>query len=303
MKDNETLRVGIELGASRSAISASNDERRGLRYRRQAASARPCVPRCRPAPHVTLGDVRREGSRFARRFTLLNRHTGVSAALVLMLCVLPRVANAQDCGGQDQRACCIFETGFTCRDGLTPVLGCSGNCQCSNFASGIDATQTCRLITACGADGERACCNGAGEFAPDGPTAVSPCNSGLTQTNGCSGNCWCGGAGPAFGEQAIGNCVQITPCGGEGDRACCNGAGEFSNDGLACNSGLVQIPGCDESTGNCYCPIGIEKSLGTCVQPGPCGGKGQRACCILTLETSNNGGVCDYGECIGDVCG
>ena len=96
--------------------------------------------------------------------------------------------------------------------------------------------------------------------------------------------------------------MEITPCGGEGDRACCNGAGEYSNDGLACDSGLVQIPGCDESTSNCWCPIGLIRSGGTCVAPGPCGGKGQRGCCIGTLEYSNDGGVCDSGMTVVNGC-
>src|SRR5262245_44516743 len=119
------------------------------------------------------------------------------ASLVVILLALAHVAGAGPCGGRDERACCIFETGFTCDPGLTPVLGCSGDCQCSNFASGIDATQTCRLITECGKDGERACCNGAGELSDNG----TACNRGLTQAAGCFGDCWCGGAGPAFGEQ------------------------------------------------------------------------------------------------------
>src|SRR5262245_21385611 len=201
MNNDETLREGVELGAPRSTISASDDERRGLHDRRQSAPAGPCVPGCRRAPHVTLGDVRCEGSRFARGFALLNRRTGVSAALVFMLCALPHVANAQ-CGGRDQRACCIGETGFTCDPGLTPVIGCSGNCECGNIPP-FNATQTCRLITPCGAEGQRACCNGAAEFSNNG----TACNSGLTQASGCAGDCWCGGTGPAFGFQSLGTCV------------------------------------------------------------------------------------------------
>src|SRR5204863_10100970 len=105
------------------------------------------------------------------------------------------------------------------------------------------------LITSCGGDGERGCCNGAVEFSNN----ATVCNGGFTRAAGCSGGCWCGGAGPAFGEQASGTCVPITLCGGQGQRACCNGLGEFSNNSLACNSSMVQIPGCDESTSNCYC--------------------------------------------------
>src|SRR5262249_20632497 len=156
------------------------------------------------------------------------------------LCALPHVAGA-DCGGLDQRACCLGEASFgACMAGLTEVAGCSGDCRCGN--SIFNAISSCRLITACGDDGQRACCNGACEFSKNG----TACNDGLTQAKGCSGDCWCGGCGPPLGEQSIGTCVPITPCGWEGQRACCNGLGEYSNDGLACDSGLVQIPGCDE---------------------------------------------------------
>lgn len=241
-------------------------------------------------------------------FVRFGRHVFLVAVLLTFLCTLSRPAAAQNCGGQDQRACCIGEASFgTCQSGFAAVLGCDSssiNCACGNLP-GLNATQTCRLITSCGGDGQRACCNGLSEFSNNN----TACNSGLTQASGCTGNCWCGGTGPSVGAQSLGTCVQITPCGGEGQRACCDALGEFSNNGLACNSGLVQVTGCDESTGNCYCSSGLAKSLGTCVQPTHCGGKGERACCVGTLEYSNNNTTCDSGliavnGCAGDcTCG
>ncbi len=33
------------------------------------------------------------------------------------------------------------------------------------------------------------------------------------------------------------------PCGGDGQRACCNGDAEFSDRGVACNNGLALLDG------------------------------------------------------------
>jgi microsomal dipeptidase-like Zn-dependent dipeptidase len=159
----------------------------------------------------------------------------------------------------------------------------------------------------CGGADQRACCVGEASF--------GACQSGLTVVSGCpptlgdanfSGGCGCSN----ISANAITACVNYEPCGAAGERACCNGSGEFSNNGLACNAGLVQISGCDESNGiNCFCGDGLFKSAGTCVEPKACGGAGQRACCVGTLEFSNNGGTCDTGltavnGCAGDcTCG
>ncbi len=169
----------------------------------------------------------------------------------------------------------------------------------------------------CGGNGQRACCNGDGEFSNNGLA----CNSGLsystslgcTDPNGCS----CSG-GIIKSENSLGMCYQPTPCGGAGQRACCNGDFEFSNDGLACNGGFVQIPGtCGPGDpAACVCGGGsvntifpAEYSLGICVQPAPCGGAGQRACCNGFVEFSNDGLACNSGlievpGCSGDcTCG
>jgi microsomal dipeptidase-like Zn-dependent dipeptidase len=103
-------------------------------------------------------------------------------------------------------------------------------------------------------------------------------------------------------------------CGGPGQRACCNFNGEFSNNSLACNDGLVQLSGC---IGDCACSGGIITqipSVGTCVQPRHCGGKGERACCVVlnesavssdpTARIACSSGLVEVPGCAGDcTCG
>jgi len=48
----------------------------------------------------------------------------------------------------------------------------------------------------------------------------------------------------------LGICVQPAPCGGAGQRACCWGFLEYANGGPACDSGLIEVPGC---SGDCTC--------------------------------------------------
>ena len=160
----------------------------------------------------------------------------------------------------------------------------------------------------CGGDGQRACCNGDFEFSN---TSLA-CNSGTVYVNGCNDPAGCGCSGGFItSENSSGTCYTPKACGGAGQRACCNGDGEFSNNGLACNSGLVQLVGACGSSGggSCVCGAGIEYSSGTCVTPSACGGKGQRACCAGTLEYSNVGTACNSGlmavpGCAGDcTCG
>lgn len=147
----------------------------------------------------------------------------------------------------------------------------------------------------CGGEGQRACCV---------DEQIPSCDGGRVEIPGCSGDCSCGNG--VF--DSLGRCYTITGCGGEGQRACCWGVFEYADGGAACDGGKVEVPGC---AGNCLCGgagLGIE-SLGTCVEPGPCGGKGERACCIGTLEFASGGLSCDSGlyeipGCSGDcTCG
>src|SRR5262249_18465482 len=121
-------------------------------------------------------------------------------------------------------------------------------------------------------------------------------------------------------EQAVGMCYPPTPCGSEGQRACCNGIFEFApGTTTACEPGLVQATGylgsptCGQGDpANCVCGtanlLGFY-SAGICAQPTSCGGPGQRACCWLLTEYAKGGLACDSGltevsGCSGDcTCG
>ncbi len=160
--------------------------------------------------------------------------------------------------------------------------------------------------SACGGEGQRACCIGTLEYANSG----GPCNVGVFQetVTGCTdpNGCTCGGDNLISTVVSSGMCVALSSCGGVGQRACCVG------EGSACQAGLQQINACDDSSGgNCFCSSGTATSLGTCVQPTACGGLGQRACCTGNLESASGTtlGSCQAGYvaipgCSGDcTCG
>ncbi len=168
---------------------------------------------------------------------------------------------------------------------------------------------TSSFAGSCGGDGQRACCNGDFEYSNNG----TACNSGAVYTDKCTDPAGCGCSGGLITSvNSLGMCYVPKPCGGAGQRACCNGDGEFSNNGLACNSGLVQLYGACGASGGaaCVCGGGLYFSAGTCVTPtSSCGGKGQRACCNGLTEFSNVGTACNSGliavpGCAGDcTCG
>ncbi|WP_105200921.1 HYR domain-containing protein [Pseudoalteromonas sp. T1lg10] len=156
--------------------------------------------------------------------------------------------------------------------------------------------------SSCGGDGERACCAGTFEV-----WLGQACDYGNVEVAGCSGDCTCGGLNP-FGIQASGTCKATTSCGGEGQRACCNGLTETTTSGelRACNSGLVPVAGC---AGNCYCGGSIatgQVAQHTCAPVTECGGEGQRACCVGEPNTNGacNSGLTEIPGCSGDCsCG
>lgn len=223
------------------------------------------------------------------------------------------VCREPQCGGPNERGCCIGKEraiaghGGPCQAGLIEDLStpCRGpSCRC--LGSEIRSSGMCRRITSCGERGERACCVGTGEFAPGGGS----CTEGNIEVPGCKGECYCGNLGT--GQRSSGRCEKFektTPCGGEGQRACCAGTFEVLP-GKACDPGLVEIPGC---TSNCLCggvnPLKSVFSSGICVKPSPCGGEGQRACCVGITEHASGGGSCGPGlrelpGCTGDCfCG
>lgn len=205
---------------------------------------------------------------------------------LVTLLFLPLTASAASpCGGDGQRACCFLEANFgACHGGLTEIPGCSGDCVCSGGLA--SSSGTCTSITACGGVGERACCVGEAGF--------GACQGGLSEIAGCSGNCYCGGG--ILGSSSSGTCVQISACGGSGQRACCLGEA-----GAACGGGLVEVPGC---SGDCLCSGGLANSSGMCVPVTSCGGNGQRACCVGESGSACGSGLAEVPGCGGNCyCG
>jgi hypothetical protein len=213
---------------------------------------------------------------------------------------------ATSCGGAGQRACCVTERpggvfGDPCTSGLHEVAGCTGDCKCGGVNPfGVSSIGHCEGITDCGGAGQRACC------VAERPGR--PCNPDALEFAGCSGNCVCGGPNPGYLLNSISHCFGIAACGGPGQRACC----VTEQPGRPCNPGSVEIGGC---SGNCVCggpapnPNGFLKSISRCVAVTPCGGAGQRACCVTERAGGIHGLPCNsglivVGSCSGDCrCG
>lgn len=232
----------------------------------------------------------------------------LTLALLLSLAVLtPQLAAAASpCGGAGQRACCVGERIPSCNQGLHEVQPCNtGDCTCggANPFGAFNSIGRCEpntpppVITPCGGPGQRACCV---------TERVPSCNNGLHEVLGCStGNCICGGANPFNALKSIGHCEANfvpDPCGGPGQRACC-----VTERVPSCNNGLHEEPGC--SSGNCICggpnPGNVIKSIGHCVANPtitPCGGPGQRACCVTERMPSCNSGLHEELGCSGPSC-
>jgi hypothetical protein len=190
-----------------------------------------------------------------------------------------RLTDIKPCGGEGQRACCVLErSGGACDAGLEERGPCSGDCRCAN--SLVSSSGTCRrpppppVIAPCGGEGQRACC--AGER-PQGS-----CNPDFEERPGCAGNCRCGNN--ALSSSGTCRRIDIAPCGGEGQRACC--LGERAQG--ACDGGLTELGGC---VGNCRCARSLVSSSGTCRHITSCGKEGERACCKLERATA-----CDPGS-------
>ncbi len=121
-------------------------------------------------------------------------------------------------------------------------------------------------------------CGAAGQSACDGAIqilhGIPACQTGTRETLGCG----VGGAPSCYGG-ASGWCAAVTSCGGDGERACCT----VPDEGSACDSGLDQT-NYVLTEGQCTTILGLLNcggcSLGVCNLPSPCGGIGQRACCL-----------------------
>lgn len=143
----------------------------------------------------------------------------------------------------------------------------------------------------CGGKNQRACCVGEGRA----------CDKGFHEEPGCRGDCKCGNsvfssAGRCRADKKADSSPLerpgIEPCGGPDQRACCVG----ERNGPSCNDGLREVVGCK---GDCRCGgVSLADSSGTCRRVAPCGGKGQRACCV----GERAGGACDPGLAEKDGC-
>ncbi len=213
-----------------------------------------------------------------------------------------RCVQTTACGGPNQRACCIGETlnggnGGGCDPGLAEISGCSGvgDCTCGGGTSGSQSSSRCVAVSACGGEGQRACCVG--------ERAAGACDAGLTEVPGCpGGNCLCAGS---TGASSSSRCVQTTACGGANQRACCTGETLNGGNGGGCDPGLGEVAGCT-GVGECTCGGGVSgsQSSSRCVAVAPCGAEGQRACCIGEGTTGScRGGLTEVPGCTGNcVC-
>jgi microsomal dipeptidase-like Zn-dependent dipeptidase len=135
----------------------------------------------------------------------------------------------------------------------------------------------------CGSAGQRACCIESTERLTEG---TGGCRVGLAEVTGCSGDCACGGLGlaPTFGFRSSSQCVGVTECGGEFERACCTT--ETRNDdnpvplSAGCNDYLTEVPfglysGPDVGSRLCGNTALLWFSNGACV---PCGTDRAQAC-------------------------
>ncbi|MEZ4331800.1 MAG: hypothetical protein R3F35_08590 [Myxococcota bacterium] len=168
---------------------------------------------------------------------------------------------ATPCGGVNQRACCVGE-GATCQPGLVEQPQANSG-YCTNSSLGIQSSGICRAVAPCGGEGQRACCLGEAGF--------GACRAGLQEVpQANSGQC----GNFAWGIQSSGVCEVVTPCGGEGQRACCLGEAGFG----ACQAGLAEVP--QPNSGQCGNSLPGIQSSGVCQVVTSCGGAGERACCL-----------------------
>lgn len=166
--------------------------------------------------------------------------------------------------------------------------------------------------SSCGGAGQRACCVASTE------RSNGACHNGNAEIPGCSGDCKCGGSGlaPFFGSSSSSSCEAVTPCGHDGERACCITVGEDRwNDNPVNLSGgcfgtpdggvnnLTEVALAGGVTGG-YCggdnPFGW-RSNGTCVL---CGSEGARECAGVDNADKCQDGLASVGgwcqSCGGD---
>jgi hypothetical protein len=191
-----------------------------------------------------------------------------------------------DAWGKAERISGCNAPGGKCVDSAPRAQDCRAACAgtCPDEPNGRAGAPPAVPPRLCGEQGQRACCI----------TEGFPCRPGLREQNRCTGDCRCSiGAGSSFGV-----CKPLTECGGLGQRACC------ALEGRACRPMLLERGSCSDSLGDCACRVG-GTSHGVCRSPRtPCGGLGERACCIgegiLAGEPSCRNGVPEVVPCTGD---
>lgn len=225
------------------------------------------------------------------------RRSWAAAALFAMLVglLVPAPAQADHCGGHNERACCINERSNPCNAGHVQISNpgkfCRDNrgdsfCQCDTIAGfPVYAAGICKRIGDCGAEGQRACC-----IDPVGDPGEAGCDGNLLEISSptcrsqlSNDDCICSEAAN-YAVYSDGVCTARQACGGEGQRACCAIESRFFEIGF-CEPGLIQEAGCSARLpdAECFCSEVLGAPIysdGKCVQP-DCGQEGQRACCLL----------------------
>ena len=179
------------------------------------------------------------------------------------------------------------EANGKCVDAEVKKQDCGALCKgtCPKDANAGAPPEAPNTTPACGGEGQRACCVGETGF---------PCKAGLIEVSGCpqSGDCQCGG-GSSF--KASSHCKRPSPCGGLGERACCIDEQPFG----ACKPNLVAIDGCTMGEEKCKCGRGsLLSSAHRCAPAAaPCGGVGERACCLGETGFACKAGAREVNGC------
>ena len=239
-------------------------------------------------------------------------------ALFILIVASTGAAQAQACGGANQRPCTVFERIPSCNSGLVEDFsknrcvrpapkprpascGRQGQRPCTvvefipSCANGLAedfAKNVCIRPNACGAENQRPC---------NVVERVPSCNSGLVEDFGANkcvraGGLSCGREGqrPCLVVERVPSCnaslvedfgankcvrASSLSCGREGQRPCLI---------------VERIPSCDPG-------LAEDFVKGACIRPNACGAKGERPCNIVERVPSCNDGLAEdfvLSECV-----
>ncbi|MFT7583551.1 MAG: hypothetical protein ACI9MR_005238, partial [Myxococcota bacterium] len=184
-------------------------------------------------------------------------HKPLIVTSMMVFATLAVTSQAQAaCGGDGERVCCFLEDVALCDPGTVVVTGCIAayappwsECKCPDNT----VTDGLCVVPDCGGSNQRACCFGDETNANGGV-----CDAGLREEPGCSSDCAC-----TQGGESSGRCLRPSPCGDNGERACCGGESGATGGG-PCSTGLVEAAGC---SGDCKCLEGGLTAVLTTVEP------------------------------------